>query len=119
LLVISDSVSEVPKGLINLPVTEGVYRLLFFSFKDKKFNPNVFFRIPKVFQGDVPLLGILLELSLLVSSDVVADGQLLALMNFRVSSSSLRSSSFGTIVYTKINSATSPDEDALLNPLVF
>ena len=47
------------------------------------------------------------------------DVQLLALMNFEVPSGSLRSSSFDIIVYTEINSTTSPDEGALSNLLVF
>jgi len=57
-------------------------------FKDKKFNPGIFSRIPKVFQGDVLLSDILFELGLLVDSGIVVEGQSLALMNFRISFSS-------------------------------
>jgi len=102
-----------------LPVIKGVQGLLFFSFNDKKFNPSVFSGIPRVFQGDVPLSGILLIFSLLVGLRVDPDVQLLALTNLGVPSGFLRSSSLGTIVYTEINSATSPDEGALSNLLVF
>jgi len=87
-LVISDSVLGVSKGLISFPITGGVYRLLSFSFKDKKFNPSVFSGMPKVFQEDVLLSGVLLKLDLLTSSGVVVDGHLLALVNFGVSFSS-------------------------------
>ncbi len=118
-LGVFDSVSEVFKGLINFPVTGGVHGLLFSLFSDKKFNSSIFFRIPKVFQEDIPLSGVLLELGLFVSPEIVSDDQLLALTNFRIPIGSWRSSSFGRIVYTKINSATSPDEDVLSNPLVF
>ncbi len=47
-LGIFNSVLEVLRGLINLPVIEDVHRL-FSSFKDKKFNPEVFLGISKVF----------------------------------------------------------------------
>ncbi len=47
-LDVFNSVLGVSGGLINLPVIGGVHRL-FFSFKDKKFNPGVFSGIPKVF----------------------------------------------------------------------
>jgi len=87
-LIISNSVSGVFEGLINLPVTGSVYGLFSSLFKDKKFNSDVFFRIPKVFQKDVSLSGVLLELGLLTGSGVLANGQLLALMNFRVPSGS-------------------------------
>ncbi len=40
-------------------------------------------------------------------------------MNFGVPFSSLKSSSFGRIIYTEINFTTSPDEGALSNSLVF
>ncbi len=73
-LVISDSVSRVSGGLINLPITGDVHELLSSSFKDKKFNSSVFSRISKVFQENVPLLGVLLEFDLLISPGVVADG---------------------------------------------
>src|SRR6266542_3581860 len=53
-------VSGVFGGLINLPITRSVQGLFFFSFKDKKFSFGVFSGIPKVFQEDVPLSGILL-----------------------------------------------------------
>ena len=49
LLVISDSVSGVSERLINLPVNRDVHGLLSSSFKDKKFNLDVFSEIPKVF----------------------------------------------------------------------
>ncbi len=61
----------------------------------------------------------MLRFSLLVGLGVDPDVQLLALTNFRVPSGSLRSFSLDTIVYTEINSATSPDEGALSNLLVF
>jgi len=35
ILIVSDSILGVSGGLINLPVTEGIYRLLFSLFKDK------------------------------------------------------------------------------------
>ncbi len=101
-----------------MPVIEGVHGL-FSSFKDKKFNPEVFSEISKVFQGNVLLSGVLLVSSVSVSLGVDVDAQLLALVNFEIPISSLRSSSFGIIVYTKINSTTSPDVDALINPSVF
>jgi len=50
---------------------------------------------------------------------VDVNAQLLALVNFGVPISSLRSSSFGIIVYTEINLATSPTVGALINPSVF
>jgi len=71
-----------------LPVTRGVHGLLSSSFNDKKFNPDVFSRIPKVFQGDIPLSDVLLELSLLLDPGIVSDGQLLAFLNFRIPSGS-------------------------------
>jgi len=101
-----------------LPIIGSVYGF-FFSFKDKKFNSRVFLEIPKVFQEDVSLLGVLLVSPVLVNLRVDVDAQLLALVNFGVSISSLRSSSFGIIVYTEINLATSPVVDALINPSVF
>jgi len=89
------------------------------SFKDKKFNPGVFSGIPKVFQEDVPLSDVLLVSSVWVGLEVDIDAQLLALVNFGVSSDSWRSSSFRMIVYTEINSATFPNESALSKLLVF
>jgi len=44
--------------------------------------------------------------------------QLLALLNFGVPISSWRSSSFGMMVYSEINSANSPEVGALSNLLV-
>ena len=44
--------------------------------------------------------------------------QLLALVNFEVPISASKSSSFGIMVYIDINSANSPEVDALSNPLV-
>ena len=52
-------ISEVPERLINLPVTGSVQGLSSSSCSDKKFNPEVFSRIPKVFQEDVSLSGVL------------------------------------------------------------
>ncbi len=101
-----------------MPVIGGVHGL-FSSFKDKKFNPGVFSEIPKVFQEDVLLSGVLLVSSVSVGLGVDVDIQLLALVNFGVPISSLRSSFFGIIVYTEINSATFPDIGALINPSVF
>ena len=116
---IFDSVLGVSGGLINLPIIRGVQGLLF-SFKDKKFNPRVFLGISKVFQGDVPLSGVfLLVFSVSVSLGVDVEPQLLALVNFGIPIGSWRSSSFGIIVYTEINSATSPAIGALSKPLVF
>jgi len=89
------------------------------SFRDKKFNPGVFSGIPKVFQKDILLSGILLVSPVSVSLRVNVDAQLLALVNFGVPIDSLRSLSFGIIVYTEINSATSPTVGALLKLLVF
>jgi len=87
-LVTNVPVSGVPRGLINLLVTRGVQELLLFSFNDKKFNPDIFFRIPKVFQEDVSLSDVLLELGLFVSSGVLLVAQSLAFLNFDVPSSS-------------------------------
>ncbi len=44
--------------------------------------------MPRVFQGNVPLSGVLLKLDLLVSSEVLYVDQLLALVNFGVPISS-------------------------------
>ncbi len=55
----------------------------------------------------------------MVSSEIIADAQLLALTNFGIPSDSLRSFSLGIIVYTEINSTTSFDEGTLSNLLVF
>src|SRR6266511_2637386 len=77
-------VSGVFGGLINLPITRSVQGLFFFSFKDKKFSFGVFSGIPKVFQEDVPLSGILLVSPVLVDLGVDVDAQLLALVNFGV-----------------------------------
>jgi len=117
-LGVFDSVLGVSEGLINLPVIGDVHRF-FFSFKDKKFNLEVFLEIPKVFQEDVPLSGILLVSPISVSLGIDVDTQLLALVNFRIPISSLRSLSFGIILYTEINSTTSPAVGALINPSVF
>jgi len=87
-IIIGVSVSEVLEGLINLPITGGVHGLLSFSFNDKKFIPEVFSEILKIFQEDVPLSGVLLELDLLTGSGILANGQLLALVNFGVPSDS-------------------------------
>ncbi len=54
-----------------------------------------------------------------VGLGVNVDAHLLALINFRVPMGSLRLSSFGIIVYTEINLATSPTVGALINPSVF
>jgi len=67
-----------------LPVTGGVQGLFFSSFKDKKFSPGVFSGIPKVFQGDVSLSGVLLVSPISVDFGVDVDAQLLALINFRI-----------------------------------
>ena len=71
-----------------MPVTESIHGLLFSSSKDKKFNPGVLSEMPRVFQGNVPLSGVLLKLDLLVSSEVLYVDQLLALVNFGVPISS-------------------------------
>ena len=55
----------------------------------------------------------------MISSEVVVGIHLLALTNCRVSSGFLRLFSFGIIIYTEINSTTSPNKGALSNPLVF
>jgi len=88
-------------------------------FNDKKFNPDIFSEILRVFQEDVSLSGVLLISDLLVGWGVVFGTQSLAFLNFRISFSSWRSSFFSIIIYTEINSATSPDEGALSNLLVF
>jgi len=57
-------------------------------FKNKKFNLSLFSAIPKVFQEDVLLSGVLLELGLLLGSGVSLVSQSLAFLNFGVSFSS-------------------------------
>jgi len=49
---------------------------------------------------------------------VTLDIHSLALLNFRISLGSFNSPSFGTIMYSKINSAVSPDVDARSNLFV-
>ncbi|SRR6266498_1892887 len=88
LLVIYNPVSGVSEGLINFPSSGSVQGLLSSSFNNKKFNSDIFSGIPNVFQKDVLLSGILLELGLLVSSRVLSVTQLLALTNFRISTGS-------------------------------
>src|SRR6266540_2987505 len=97
-------VSGVFGRLIKLLFFEGVHGF-FFSFKDRKFNPEVFSGIPKVFQEDISLSGVLL-----VSPNfrIDVDVQLLALTNFGIPIGFWSSPSPGMIVYNKINSATSP-----------
>ncbi len=77
-------VSGVLGRLINLPVTGGIQGLFSSSFKDKKFNPGVFSEIPKVFQGDVSLSGILLISSISAGLGIDVNAQLLALVNFGI-----------------------------------
>ena len=98
---------------------EGFQEFSFSSCNPIAFISDVVSEIFKVFQGDVLLSDILLELCLLDGSGVVTDGQLLALINFRIPFSFWKSSSFSIIIYTEINSATSPDEGALSNLLIF
>ena len=71
-----------------------------------------------MFQGDVPLSGIPLSIGCFGGSGVLCVDQLLALVNFGVSISSSRSFSFGTMVYSEINLANSPEVGALSNPSV-
>ncbi len=118
-LVVNISVSRVLRGLINLLVTGSIQGLFSSLFNDKKFNPDIFSEILRVFQEDVSLSGVLLISDLLVGWGVVFGTQSLAFLNFRISFSSWRSSFFSIIIYTEINSATSPDEGALSNLLVF
>jgi len=58
-VIIIESVSKVLRGLINLLVFDDSQELLSFSFNPIKFIPDISFEIPKVFQEDVPLLGVL------------------------------------------------------------
>ncbi len=51
-------------------------------------------------------------------SGISRGAQFLALTNFEVPTSFFKSPSLGTIVYSKINSAVSPNESALSNPFV-
>ena len=117
-LGVCDSVLGVSEGLISFPVFGG-FQGFSSSFSPIVFIPNVVLGILKVLQEDVPLFGILLITISLDGPGVVADGHILALTNLRIPSGSFRSSFFGIIVYTKINSATSLEEDALSNLLVF
>src|SRR6266498_1778461 len=94
-------------------------RLSSFSFNLIKFILDISSEMLKVFQKNIPLSSILLLLTLFIASGVAFIIQLLALVNFGVSAGSLRSSSFGIIVYNKINSAISPKEGILSNLLVF
>jgi len=54
-------IQEVLEELISF-LEDGNFYKLFFSFNPIKFIPSVSFNIPKVFQGDVSLLGILLSI---------------------------------------------------------
>ena len=82
------------------------------------FIPDVVSRILKVFQENVPLSGILLSIGCFGGSGVWCVDQLLALVNLGISISSSRSFSFGTMVYSEINLANSPEAGALSNPSV-
>jgi len=107
----------VPRELINFSF-RGFQGLLSSLFSPIKFTSRVSLGIPSVFQGDVPLLGVLLSV-IFDFLEVIGGIQSLALVNFRVSFDSLKSSFFGNMVYIEINLATSPDESALSNPFIF
>ena len=107
----------VPGGLINFPVS-GSYQGLSSSFNPKAFIPSVVSGMLKVFQGDIPLSGVPLSIGCFGGSGVLCVDQLLALTNFGVPLGSLRSSSFGIMVYCEINAANSPEVGALSNPSV-
>ena len=59
-IVINDSVSGVSEGLINFLVSGDFQGFSSFSSNPMTFIPNVFSGISKVFQGEVPLSGVLL-----------------------------------------------------------
>src|SRR6266542_243108 len=116
-LGICDSVLGVPGGLINLPVSGG-FQGFSSSFSPIAFIPGVVSGILNVFQGDVPLSGVPLSIGCFGNSGVLCVDQLLALINFGVLISSLRSSSFDIMVNWEINAANSPEVEALSNPSV-
>ena len=105
---------SVPDRLINFPVSGDFHRFSS-SFSPIVFISGVVSGILKVFHRDAPLSGILLSISHFGSSRVWCVDQLLVLVNFKVPIGSSRSSSFGIIVYSKINF---PDVGALSNLLV-
>ena len=116
-LEVCDSVLGVPVKLINLPVS-GSFQGFSSSFNPKAFIPGVFSGILKVFQGDVPLSGVVFSISCLDSSGVLCVSQLLALINFGVPIGSFNSSSLGITVNCEIKAANSPEVGALSNPSV-
>ena len=75
-------------------------------FNPIKFTLEVFSGMPKVFQEDVPLLGIFIVLDF---PGLIGCIQPLALVNFGIPFDSLKSFSFGILVYTEINTPISPD----------
>src|SRR6266542_830369 len=78
----------------------------------------MFLDIPRVFQGDVSLSGVLLLITI-GFLEVIGDIQPLALVNFRIPLGSLRSFSSGNIVYTITNLPTSPIVGARSNSFIF
>ncbi len=87
----------------------------FSSFSPIAFIPDVVSEILKVFQEDVPLSGVLLSIGCFDNSGVLCVDQLLALVNFEVPISSLRSFFLGIMVYCDISAANSPEVEALSN----
>src|SRR6266542_4533112 len=103
---ICTSVLGISGGLINFLISGG-FQGFSSLFSPIAFIPDVVSGILKVFQGDVPLSGIPLLIDFFNGSGVLCVDQLLALVNFEVPIGSSRSSSFGIIVYSEINSANS------------
>ncbi len=68
-LGVCDSVLDVPRGLINVPVSEG-FQGFSSSFSPIAFIPDVVSGILKVFQRDVPLSDVLLSIDPFGSSRV-------------------------------------------------
>ncbi len=99
-------------------LVSGGFQGFSFSFSPIMFIPGVVSGILKVFQGDVPLSGVLLSIGCFSGSGVLCVNQLLALVNFGIPIDSSRSFFFGIMVYIEISSANSPDVGALSNPPV-
>ena len=73
LVTIINPILGVPEGLINLPVCEDFQGLSSFSFTPIKFIPGILSEMPRIFQEDVPLLGVLLLLALFIALGVALD----------------------------------------------
>ncbi len=109
--------SGISEGLINFSL-RSFQGLLSFSFNPIKFTPDVFSDMPRIFQEDIPLSGILFSITFSFSG-VIKCIQSLALVNFGIPLDSLRSLPSGNIVYIKTNSTTFLDEGALSKLFVF